>query len=58
MNAAHESIIAKFGSRLSMNFRPGTREIFLSPAGRFLDKPAPVNLGVLSNGIKTRLGCF
>ena len=58
MNAAHESIIAKFGSRLSMNFRPGTREIFLSPAGRFLDKPAPVNFGVLYNGVKYGLGFF
>ena len=58
MNAAHESIIAKFGSRLSMNFRPGTREIFLSPAGRFLDKPVPVNFGVLYNGVKYGLGFF
>jgi len=53
-NATHETIVAKFGSRLSLNFRPREREIWLSPAGRFLDQPVALNFGIAYDG--TRYG--
>lgn len=58
MGATHESIVASFGSRISMNFRPGTREIYLSPIGRFLDKPVSINFGVVYDGRKYGLNFF
>lgn len=56
MDATHETIIAKLGSKISMNFRPQTRQIFLSPIGRFFDKPVELNFGVMIDGIEYGLG--
>ena len=49
-SALYESIVAKFGSRISLNFRPQTREIFFSPMGRFFDKSENINFGILYDG--------
>ena len=56
MDATHETIVAKFGSRLSINFRPQTGQIFMSPVGRFFDKPYEINFGVMMDGVEYGLG--
>ncbi|MDR0425755.1 MAG: DUF4965 domain-containing protein [Clostridiales bacterium] len=57
MGNLKESIIARLGSRISVNFRPRLREIRLSPIGRFFDKPVPINFGVACDGQRRTL-CF
>lgn len=52
MDATHETIVAKFGSRLSIEFRPQTEQIFMSPIGRFFDKPYEINFGVIMDGVE------
>jgi hypothetical protein len=57
MGVPHETIIAGLGSRLSINFRPRERELWLSPLGRFFDKPVALNFGVVCGGQRYSL-CF
>lgn len=52
MSQIYETIISKLGSRISMNFRPRSREIFISPMGRFYDKALPLNFGIVYDGIR------
>jgi len=56
MNATHETIVSKFGSRISINFRPRSRQIWFSPAGRFFDKPIALNFGIVYDGHRYGLG--
>lgn len=56
MNATHETIVSKFGSRISINFRPQSRQLWFSPAGRFFDQPIALNFGVVYDGVRYGLG--
>lgn len=55
MSALSETIVAKFGGRISLNFRPQTREIFYSPLGRFFDCAEKLNFGILYDGVRYAL---
>jgi len=41
-----EAQIGRLGSRFSLNFRPRERAVYLSPMGRFYDRPVGLGIGV------------
>ena len=51
-SALSETIVAKFGGRISLNFRPQTREIYYSPLGRFFDSPEKINFGIIYDNVR------
>lgn len=49
----YEAIVSKLGSRMSLNFRPHSRQVYYSPLGRYYDVPLDLRVG-LRVGEETR----
>jgi len=45
-----EALLGRLGSRFSLNFRPREHRVYISPMGRFYDKPLQLGLGLEVKG--------